>query len=87
LQVNDIDFAYGPVQVLFGVGFESRGEVFALLGTNGAGKSALLRVIAGLGTPSRCRAVERPDDHLRGPRAAARLGVHMLPGGKVCSHR
>ena len=31
----------------------AQGEVLALLGTNGAGKSTILRVIAGLGTPSR----------------------------------
>ena len=54
LQVHDVDFSYGPVQVLFDVDFEVRkGEVLALLGTNGAGKSTILRVIAGLGTPSR----------------------------------
>ncbi len=54
LQVADIDFSYGPVQVLFDVGFEVRkGEVLALLGTNGAGKSTILRAIAGLGTPAR----------------------------------
>jgi ABC-type branched-subunit amino acid transport system ATPase component len=50
LQVRNIDFAYGSVQVLFDVGFDvRRGEVLALLGTNGAGKSTILRVIAGLG--------------------------------------
>ena len=54
IQVSAIDFAYGHVQVLFDVGFEvRRGEVLALLGTNGAGKSTILRLIAGLGTPSR----------------------------------
>ena len=52
LQVVDVDFSYGPVQVLFGVELEvARGETLALLGTNGAGKSTILRVIAGLGTP------------------------------------
>lgn len=54
LQVNHVDFSYGQVQPLFDVGFEvHKGEVLALLGTNGAGKSTILRVIAGLGTPSR----------------------------------
>src|SRR6478736_2016740 len=54
LQVHNLDFSYGPVQVLFDVGLEvRRGEVLALLGTNGAGKSTLLRAISGLGVPDR----------------------------------
>jgi len=84
LQVNAVDFSYGPVQVLFDVGFEvRRGEVLALLGTNGAGKSTILRVIAGLGTPS--RGVVR----LHGttityvaPEQRVRLGIRLLPGGE-----
>ena len=49
LQLANVDFSYGPVQVLFGVDFEVRkGETLALLGTNGAGKSTVLRVISGL---------------------------------------
>ncbi len=54
LQVRNLDFSYGPVQVLFDVGLDvHRGEVLALLGTNGAGKSTLLRAISGLGVPER----------------------------------
>ncbi len=52
LHLDSIDFSYGHVQVLFDVGFEvRRGEVLALLGTNGEGKSTVLRVIPGLGHP------------------------------------
>jgi ABC-type branched-subunit amino acid transport system ATPase component len=84
LQVADIDFAYGPVQVLFGVGFEvRRGEVLALLGTNGAGKSTILRAIAGLGTPA--RGVVRLDGRTityTTPEQRARLGIRILLGGK-----
>jgi ABC-type branched-subunit amino acid transport system ATPase component/predicted MFS family arabinose efflux permease len=84
LQVANIDFSYGSVQVLFGVGFEvQRGEVLALLGTNGAGKSTILEAIAGLNNPS--RGVVR----LRGtsvtyaaPEQRVKLGIRLLSGGK-----
>lgn len=56
LDVRGIDFAYGQMQVLFGVSLEvHRGEALALLGTNGAGKSTILRVVAGLEKPSKGR--------------------------------
>jgi ABC-type branched-subunit amino acid transport system ATPase component/predicted MFS family arabinose efflux permease len=84
IQVNHIDFSYGQVQVLFDVSFEvQRGEVLALLGTNGAGKSTVLRVIAGLGIPS--RGVVRLNGRsitLAAPERRTRLGIQMLPGGK-----
>jgi ABC-type branched-subunit amino acid transport system ATPase component/predicted MFS family arabinose efflux permease len=84
VQVADIDFSYGQVQVLFGIGFEvRRGEVLALLGTNGAGKSTILQVVAGLGTPSRgvVRLNGRNVTYVS-PEQRARLGVQLLPGGK-----
>lgn len=84
VQANHIDFSYGNVQVLFDVGFEvRRGEVLALLGTNGAGKSTILQVIAGLGTPS--RGVVRLNGRnitFVAPEQKARLGVQLLPGGR-----
>jgi branched-chain amino acid transport system ATP-binding protein len=53
LDVDRLDVAYGPVQVLFGVDLHVRsGEAVALLGTNGAGKSTVLRAISGLLTLS-----------------------------------
>jgi ABC-type branched-subunit amino acid transport system ATPase component/predicted MFS family arabinose efflux permease len=84
LQVNNLDFCYGPVQVLFDVGFEvNRGETLALLGTNGAGKSTLLRVISGLGTPRRgvVRLGGRTVTYTS-PQLRTTLGIHQLPGGK-----
>lgn len=84
LQVRNVDFAYGNVQVLFDVSFDvHRGEVLALLGTNGAGKSTVLRVVAGLGTPSRgvVRLGGRTITYVT-PEQRAGLGIHMLPGGK-----
>jgi ABC-type branched-subunit amino acid transport system ATPase component/predicted MFS family arabinose efflux permease len=84
LQLNNIDFSYGHVQVLFGVGFEvRRSEVLALLGTNGAGKSTALRVAAGLATPDRgvIRLKGRTMTYAT-PEQRARLGIHLLPGGR-----
>jgi ABC-type branched-subunit amino acid transport system ATPase component len=85
LQLRNIDFSYGPVQVLFGVDLEVRkGETLALLGTNGAGKSTVLRVISGLGVPS--RGVVRLNGHtitLCSPETRVRWGIHQLAGGKA----
>jgi ABC-type branched-subunit amino acid transport system ATPase component/predicted MFS family arabinose efflux permease len=84
LQLTDVDFGYGNVQVLFGVHLEvARGETLALLGTNGAGKSTVLRVIAGLGTPARgdVRFGGRTIT-FTGPEQRARMGIQLLPGGK-----
>lgn len=84
LQVSHLDFAYGPVQILFDVGFEVRkGETLALLGTNGAGKSTILRAVAGLGTPSRgvVRHHGRSITYVS-PEHRTRDGILLLPGGK-----
>jgi ABC-type branched-subunit amino acid transport system ATPase component len=85
LQLKNIDYSYGPVQVLFGVSLEvQRGEVLALVGTNGAGKSSALRVISGLGTPSRgvVRLAGQTITYVA-PEQRVRLGIQMVPGGKA----
>ena len=83
IQVRNLDFSYGKVQVLFDVSFDvHRGETLALLGTNGAGKSTLLRVISGLGVAGRGvvrlngRTVTYADPELR-----VRIGIVQLIGG------
>ena len=85
LQLRNIDFSYGTVQVLFDVNMDvRRGEALALLGTNGAGKSTVLRVISGLGIPS--RGVVRLNGHavtLCSPETRVKWGIHQLPGGKA----
>ena len=53
LEVKDINVYYGLIHALRDVSFEvNEGEVVALIGANGAGKSSVIRSIMGL-TPSR----------------------------------
>ena len=54
LAVNDLDAGYGAVKALRGVTIHvEAGETVALLGTNGNGKSTLMKCIAGLVRPGR----------------------------------
>jgi ABC-type branched-subunit amino acid transport system ATPase component/ABC-type branched-subunit amino acid transport system permease subunit len=49
LRCHNVNASYGSMQVLFGIDLTVReGEIVALLGTNGAGKSSLLKSITGL---------------------------------------
>ncbi|MGH3691967.1 MAG: ABC transporter ATP-binding protein, partial [Acidimicrobiia bacterium] len=85
LQLANVDFSYGPVQVLFGVDLEvQKGETVALLGTNGAGKSTVLRVISGLAVPERgvVRLKGQNITYVAPEARARRLGIMELPGGQ-----
>ena len=85
LGVQDVDFSYGHLQVLFGISMDvQRGEALALVGTNGAGKSTLLRVIAGLETPT-AGSVTFDDRDITGARAErlAGEGLVLIPGGRA----
>jgi len=63
LEVEELDLFYGDAQALSGVSVEtSAGEVVAIVGANGAGKSSLIRTIAGQHRPARGRIVFRGHD-------------------------
>jgi ABC-type branched-subunit amino acid transport system ATPase component/sugar phosphate permease len=85
IQVRNLDFSYGTVQVLFDIDLDvQHGETVALLGTNGAGKSTLLRVISGLGVAS--RGVVRLDGRTItycDPEVRAKIGIVQLMGGNA----
>src|SRR4051794_32880149 len=52
IQVREISKAYGGVQALSGVSLDiAAGEVHALCGENGAGKSTMIKILAGSVTP------------------------------------
>ncbi|HVN50555.1 MAG TPA: ABC transporter ATP-binding protein [Acidimicrobiales bacterium] len=83
VELRDVDFAYGRVQVLFDIGLRVEpGETVALLGANGAGKSTLLRVISGLSLPQRGEVLHHGEPVTR-LRAEQRLrrGIVQLTGG------
>jgi branched-chain amino acid transport system ATP-binding protein len=81
LSVVDLHAYYGRAHILHGVSLEARpGEVVALLGRNGAGKSTAMKAIMGLVTPARGevsfegRRIERLP-----PYRIARLGLGYVP--------
>jgi branched-chain amino acid transport system ATP-binding protein len=84
LEVEDLSVWYGPVQALRGISLRvDDGEVVALIGSNGAGKSTTLRTISGLLKPrsgsvrfdGRCTAG-------RAPHSISRMGVVHVPEGR-----
>ena len=54
LEIRNIDVFYGDVQVIWDVSFEvNKGEIVALIGANGAGKSTVLKTISGILRPKK----------------------------------
>ena len=54
LVVKDLEVFYGMIQAIKGVSFEvNEGEIIALIGANGAGKTTILQTITGLLTPKK----------------------------------
>lgn len=54
LEVKDLEVFYGVIQAIKGISFEvNEGEIIALIGANGAGKTTILESISGLLTPQR----------------------------------
>ena len=80
--------AYGSVQVLHGITLHvGDGETVALLGTNGNGKSTLIKCIAGLVRPNKGQVTAVIDDvehdlSLLSPEAIVNLGIAMVPEGR-----
>lgn len=84
LRCRDVNAAYGSMQVLFGVDLTVReGDLVALLGTNGAGKSSLLRTLTGLLPCSRGSVVfDGKEIGRSGTEDIVAAGLTMMPGGR-----
>lgn len=84
LTVSDIHTYYGDSYVLQGVSLTLRkGQIAAILGRNGMGKTTLIRSVAGL-TPPRSGDIVYRDVSLRGkpPYAIAQAGIAIVPQGR-----
>jgi branched-chain amino acid transport system ATP-binding protein len=84
LAVEGLKAAYGDSQVLFGIDLAiAQGEVLALLGRNGMGKTTTVRAIFGLLKPKAGRiAFEGHDLTGQPPYAIARRGLGLVPEGR-----
>jgi ABC-type sugar transport system ATPase subunit len=80
LQVRGLDKHFGPVQALTRVNLDlPAGQVTALCGDNGAGKSVLTKCIAGIYQPDHGQFLwEGKPVHIRSPRSAANLGISTV---------
>lgn len=84
LTLQDVTAFYGPTQALFGVSLSvAEGEVLALMGRNGMGKSTTVKTICRM-LPLRAGRLEFDDNDLaRLPsHRAARLGIGLVPEGR-----
>ena len=88
LVIDDLEAGYGAVRALHGVSIQVRqGETVALLGTNGNGKSTLMKCVMGLLKPSRGSIVMETDSERveltgKNPHEIVALGVALVPEGR-----
>ena len=86
LEVDGLEVAYGPSQVLFGFDLElAEGEAETLLGRNGMGKTSALRAICGL-QPVKGGTIRFAGERIDGwrPDRIGRAGIALVPEGRQC---
>jgi len=84
LDVDGIETCYGLSQVLFGLSLQIKaGEMVALMGRNGMGKTTTIRSIMGL-TPARSGTIRFAGEQVRGLPSykIAKLGIGLVPEGR-----
>ena len=86
LELNQVETFYGSSQALFGIDLQvDKGEVVALMGRNGMGKTTSIRSVFGL-TPLRRGKISfmGRDISAMPPYRIARLGLGLVPEGRRC---
>jgi len=86
LRLEGVTAGYGRVQALFGVDLAlDQGQVVALMGRNGMGKTTTIRAILGLTPPTAGRiALDGREIAGRAPHRIARMGFGLVPEGRRC---
>jgi branched-chain amino acid transport system ATP-binding protein len=84
LSVDHLDVFYGDAQALDDIGIEiEQGAIVTIVGANGAGKSSLIRTIAGMHRPSRGRIIYRGTDITGWPSyKVCNLGIGQVAEGR-----
>ncbi|KIR01824.1 Branched-chain amino acid transport ATP-binding protein LivF [Lachnospiraceae bacterium TWA4] len=84
LEVNDLEVYYGVIQAIKGASFEvNEGEVIALIGANGAGKTTILHTITGLLQSKAGKIVfEGKDITKTPPHKIVTMGMAHVPEGR-----
>ena len=84
LEVKDMEVYYGVIQAIKGVSFEvNEGEVIALIGANGAGKTTILHAVTGLLTPQKGSILFEGKDITKTPaHKIVGLGMAHVPEGR-----
>jgi branched-chain amino acid transport system ATP-binding protein len=85
LSVTDLVVSYGGIQAVKGISLEAKkGEIVALIGANGAGKSSTLRALAGLTKPkSGSLQFAGKDLNAMTPEDRVKAGVSLVPEGRA----
>lgn len=86
LDVKNLTSKYGATQVLFGVDLDvEEGEIVALMGRNGMGKSTSIRAICGLNPVSSGHVAFGGSDISQLPsHKCAQMGLGLVPEGRRC---
>lgn len=84
LEIKDIEVYYGMIQAIKGISFEvNEGEVIALIGANGAGKTTILHTITGLLFPKKGSVIFEGKDITKIPaHKIVSLGMAHVPEGR-----
>jgi len=84
LKLANVESAYGPIRAIRGVSLQvMRGQIATVLGSNGAGKSTILKTISGIIDPRKGSVEFKGEDiTARDPSLIVRRGLSHVPEGR-----